>query len=229
MKIVLLGYGKMGKTIEECLRQMPQHKIIAVLNSKSHAIELETAIASCDVVIEFSNPSVVTENIKACVKANKPIVVGTTGWYNQIPLMEKLIADNNGQLVYASNFSIGVNLFFAINKYVANLMKGFSNYHVTIDETHHTQKLDAPSGTAITIAQGIQPNYPALEIPIQSHRIDSVIGDHVVSYKSDVDTLQISHVAHNRNGFAMGAIAAAELIISKKGFFQFQELLHLNK
>ena len=232
MKIALLGYGKMGKIIEQ----------IAV--SKGHEIVIKASrdskynIADADVAIEFSVPSAAVENISNCLKHNVPVVSGTTGWLEHYDEMVKLCNNEQGAFLYASNFSLGVNLFFELNRYLAKMMSQFKQYDATIEEIHHTQKLDKPSGTAITLAQGIIKEHEGYNhykldasgtesIPIYSKRIPEVPGTHTISYVSNVDTISISHEAHNRNGFALGAVLAAEWIIGKKGVFSMKDVLNI--
>lgn len=231
MKIALVGYGKMGHIIDE-LATKKGHEIVARLNETPTAENLN----SPDVVIEFSNPQVAFNNIKICLENKIPVICGTTGWLNQKPEIEKIALQNNTAFLYGSNFSLGVNLFFALNEKLANLMKDFSEYNVQLEEIHHTQKKDAPSGTAISIAEGIIKNDPRFdawkleetqnqELGIFAIRENEVPGTHSVYYKSDVDEIEIKHTAFNRNGFAVGAIVAAEWIIGKQGNFTMNDVL----
>ena len=231
MKIALVGYGKMGHIIDE-LATKKGHEIVARLNETPTAENLN----SPDVVIEFSNPEVAFNNIKICLEHKIPVICGTTGWLDQKPEIEKIALQNNTAFLYGSNFSLGVNLFFALNEKLANLMKDFSEYNVQLEEVHHTQKKDAPSGTAISIAEGIIKNDPRFdswkleetqnkELGIFAIRENEVPGTHSVYYKSDVDEIEIKHTAFNRNGFAVGAIAAAEWIIGKQGNFTMNDVL----
>ena len=231
MKIALVGYGKMGHIIDE-LATRKGHEIVAKLNETPTAENLNNP----DVVIEFSNPEVAFNNIKICLEHKIPVICGTTGWLDKKPEIEEIALQNNTAFLYGSNFSLGVNLFFALNEKLANLMKDFSEYNVQLEEVHHTQKKDAPSGTAISIAEGIIKNDPRFdswkleetqnkELGIFAIRENEVPGTHSVYYKSDVDEIEIKHTAFNRNGFAVGAIAAAEWIIGKQGNFTMNDVL----
>ena len=231
MKIALVGYGKMGHIIDE-LATKKGHEIVARLNETPTGENLN----SPDVVIEFSNPEVAFNNIKICLENKIPVICGTTGWLDQKPEIEKIALQNNTGFLYGSNFSLGVNLFFALNEKLADLMKDFSEYSVQLEEIHHTQKKDAPSGTAISIAEGIIKNDPRFdawkleetqnkELGIFAIRENEVPGTHSVYYKSDVDEIEIKHTAFNRNGFAVGAIVAAEWIIGKHGNFTMNDVL----
>lgn len=231
MRIALVGYGKMGHIIDE-LATRKGHEIVARLNETPTAENLNNP----DVVIEFSNPEVAFNNIKLCLENKIPVICGTTGWLDQKPKIEEIALQNNTAFLYGSNFSLGVNLFFALNERLANLMKDFSEYNVQLEEIHHTQKKDAPSGTAISIAEGIIKNDDRFdswkldetqnkELGIFAIRENEVPGTHSVYYKSDVDEIEIKHTAFNRNGFAVGAIVAAEWIIGKTGNFTMKDVL----
>ena len=232
MKIALLGYGKMGKTIEKLALQKG-HTIISKINRDSSIEE----IINADLAIEFSIPEVAVSNIKFCLENNIPVVSGTTGWLEHYDEMIKLCENRNGSFIYASNFSVGVNLFFSINEYVSNLMKPWKDYQVSIEEIHHTQKLDAPSGTAISLAEGIINNSDKTnwklnkseenQINITAKRIDDVKGTHIINYDSEIDTISIKHEAHSRDGFALGAILAAEWLVDKKGVFTMKDVLKI--
>ncbi len=236
MNILLLGYGKMGKIIDD-LATKKGHHIVARINSanKSDLQDLNSELV--DVAIEFSNPESVVSNIKWAVNNQTPIVVGTTGWLDHKKSIDEYCSANNGTYLYASNFSIGVNLFFKLNETLARLMNG-QPYSSSIREIHHTQKLDAPSGTAISIAEGMikhiselsqwhqdETNYDKSSLPIKSERIDPTPGTHEVKYSSEIDTIEIKHIAHSRIGFASGAIAVAEWIRDKKGILTFDDFL----
>lgn len=233
MKIALVGYGKMGKIIEELARSK-NHEIVATLN-ESPSIE---NLNSPDVVIEFSNPEVAFDNIKFCLEQKIPVVCGTTGWLNQKPEIEKIALENKTAFLYGSNFSLGVNLFFALNEKLAQMMAPFEDYSCQLEEIHHTHKKDAPSGTAITLAEGIIENskFNAWKLDetmgenlgIFALRQDEVPGTHSVFYKSEVDEIEIKHTAYNRNGFALGAIIAAEWILGKQGNFSMKDVLAIN-
>ncbi len=233
MKIALLGYGKMGKVIEQIALKRG-HEII-LKKTSTNSFE---GLANADVAIDFSTPDVAVCNISTCLNTNIPIVSGTTGWLSEYDAMVALCQSNNGAFIYGSNFSLGVNLFFELNSYLAKMMAKFNQYKVSIEEIHHTQKLDTPSGTAISIANGIIENsgYSSwsleksneLEIKIDAKRIDSIPGTHSVFYNSDVDTIEIKHIAHNREGFALGSVIAAEWLVGKSGIFTMKDVLQLN-
>ncbi len=231
MKIALVGYGKMGKIIGE-IAESRGHEVVAKLNDSPTIDNLHKP----DVVIEFSQPEVAFNNIKFCLEQSIPVVCGTTGWLDRKPEIEKIALDNNTAFLYGSNFSLGVNLFFALNEKLANLMKNFEkDYHCQLEEIHHIHKKDAPSGTAITLAEGIirNSNYDAWkleetagnELGIFAIREDEVPGTHSVFYRSEVDEIEIKHTAFSRNGFALGAVIAAEWIVGKKGNFGMKDVL----
>ena len=231
MKIALVGYGKMGKIIDEIATQR-NHEIVARLNESPTSENLNNA----DVVIEFSNPEVAFNNIKTCLENKIPVICGTTGWLDQKPEIQEIALQNKTAFLYGSNFSLGVNLFFALNEKLASLMKEFPEYNVQLEEIHHTHKKDAPSGTAISLAEGIIKNSERFdawkldetqnkELGIFAIREDEVPGTHSVYYKSDVDEIEIKHTAFNRNGFAVGAVIAAEWIIGKTGNFTMNDVL----
>jgi 4-hydroxy-tetrahydrodipicolinate reductase len=234
MKIALLGYGKMGKVIEKILLQRG-HEIVLC---KSSATTFE-GLKNADVAIDFSLPNVAVENISECLNNLIPVICGTTGWLNHYPDMVQLCESKNGAFIYASNFSLGVNLFFNLNEKLAKMMSNFNQYQVEIEEIHHIQKLDAPSGTAISLANGIienskysqwtlNENPSETEIFIDAQRIENVPGTHSVIYDSLVDAIEITHTAHSREGFAFGAVIAAEWIFGKKGVFTMKDVLNLN-
>ncbi len=241
MNIALIGYGKMGKAVEEIALKRG-HSIVSIVNSETIVNDADFSIA--DVAIEFTKPGLALEHIDFCIHNNIPVVVGTTGWNQKLEEVTEHVLRKNGSLLHSSNFSIGVNIFFEINKQLARLMSGHSNYQVSIEETHHTEKLDAPSGTAITIANGIlennhdymswvlgegeMPHTTEGQLGVVSYRKPNVPGTHVVKYTSEIDTIQISHEAHNRKGFALGAVIAAEWLIDKKGIFTMNDILKLN-
>lgn len=231
MKIALVGYGKMGKIIDE-LASAKGHEIVARLTETPTAHNLNNP----DVVIEFSQPEVAFINIKNCLELQIPVVCGTTGWLARKTEAEQIALENNTAFLYGSNFSLGVNLFFALNEKLADLMRPFQQYNVQLEETHHTHKKDAPSGTAISLAEGIISHNPRFnawkleetrdaELGIFAIREDEVPGTHRVYYRSDVDEIEVSHTAFSRNGFAQGAVIAAEWIIGKKGNFSMQDVL----
>lgn len=233
MKIALLGYGKMGKVIEQIALQR-NHDIVLKVDEHTSSYNISLA----DVAIDFSVPSAAVENISNCLQHDIPVVSGTTGWLNDYDSIVDLCKEKNGAFIYASNFSLGVNIFFELNKYLAKMMADLSQYNVSLEEIHHTQKLDAPSGTAITLADGIikNSNYKnwklgatnnANEIPIEVKRIENISGTHSINYESKVDSLNITHTAYNRDGFALGAIIAAEWLLNKKGVFTMNDVLNI--
>ena len=232
MKIALLGYGRMGKLIEK-LAIEKGHTISSKINQDSSKEELLKA----DIAIEFSTPEAAVSNIKFCLENGIPIVSGTTGWLAHYDEMIKLCENRNGSFIYASNFSIGVNLFFSINEYVSNLMEPWKDYQVSIEEVHHNQKLDTPSGTAVTLAEEIIRNSDkknwelngteAENINITAKRINDIKGTHIINYDSNIDTISIKHEAHSRDGFALGAILAAEWLADKKGIFTMKDVLQI--
>jgi 4-hydroxy-tetrahydrodipicolinate reductase len=233
MKIALLGYGKMGKVIERIALERG-HEIV-LKKEESNTYE---GIEKADVAIEFSVPMVAVQNISTAFNQGIPVVCGTTGWLEQYDDVVKLCEEKNGAFLYGSNFSLGVNLFFELNTYLAKMMAKFSSlYKVSMEEIHHTQKLDSPSGTAISLAKGVIENsaYESWteetagenQIQIDAKRIENVPGTHSVYYSSDVDFIEIKHVAHNREGFALGAVLAAEWIVGKKGVFSMKDVLDL--
>lgn len=235
MKIALLGYGKMGKTLES-LAQQKQHQIVYKTNQTPEVEQLVQA----DVAIEFSVPEAAFSNITTCFKKGIPVVSGTTGWLARLDEALTLCKQYNGSFIYASNFSIGVNIFFELNRKLAELMNSHPEYQVAIEEIHHTQKLDAPSGTAVSLAEQIiehssyrewkLQNFPeesmeATQLPITALRREDVKGTHTVSYQSSIDTLSIKHEAHSREGFALGALLAAEWLQDKKGIYSMKNVL----
>lgn len=232
MKIALLGYGKMGKVIEKIALERG-HEIIMRKAGKDTFDGLENA----DVAIDFSVPDAAINNISACFNSNVPVISGTTGWLENYDKMVSLCQEKNGAFIYGSNFSLGVNIFFELNDHLAKIMAKFGQYKVAMEEIHHTQKLDAPSGTAISLAKGIidhsdysswaLENAKEDEIYIEAKRIENVPGTHTVFYNSEVDTIEIKHTAHNRDGFALGAVIAAEWIQGKKGIFTMKDVLDL--
>jgi len=230
MKIALFGYGKMGKTIEQIALQKG-HTIVLKTSGKS---SLEKIIEA-DVAIDFSTPKAAASNIKFCLERQIPIVCGTTGWLDNYDEIINFCNKCNGAFIYASNFSIGVNIFFKMNEYLAKLMKPWKEYQVTLEETHHTEKLDTPSGTAITLAEDIIKNSDnkswnlkkakKKNIMITSKRVTNVKGTHTINYQSEIDTISIQHEAKSREGFALGAFIAAEWLVGKKGVFSMKDVL----
>jgi 4-hydroxy-tetrahydrodipicolinate reductase len=233
MKIILLGYGKMGKTIER-IAHGRGHEISARIDiDNQHEFESVKG----DVAIEFSHPDAAFENIQKALYKDIPVVCGTTGWLGRKSEIDDLCKKRGGAFFYASNYSLGVNIFFRLNEYLARIMNGFPDYNVELDEIHHTQKKDAPSGTAITLAEGIIRNVPRKEkwtneeseepsdLIIKSFRIADIPGTHVVKYNSPIDDIEIKHTAHSREGFATGAVLVAEWIKNKKGVLTMDDFL----
>jgi len=233
MKIALLGYGRMGKEIEK-IAISRGHEIV-IKKDAGDIVDINLA----DVAIDFSIPSSAFENITDCMKNKVPVICGTTGWLDKYEEAISFCKENNSAFLYASNFSLGVNIFFELNKQLAKLMSGVEDYTIEMEEIHHTKKLDAPSGTAITIAEGIIENTAKKDwelgdkaaeenIPIVAKRIPDVPGTHTVWYNSEVDAIEIKHTAHNRKGFALGAVIAAEWIADKKGIFSMKDVLNIS-
>jgi 4-hydroxy-tetrahydrodipicolinate reductase len=238
MKIALIGYGKMGKAIEEIAIERG-HEIPLKISSANIADLTKENLQASDVAIEFTNPESVVKNLCACMDAQVPVVCGSTGWVEREIEVKNYCIEKNATLLYASNFSVGVNIFFEVNKRLAALMAKQVDYKVCVEEIHHTQKKDAPSGTAISIAQQIISEREdkkewALgdttnesELSIVSKRIDPTPGTHIVKYTSAIDDIEITHTAHSRKGFAIGAVLAAEFIFGKKGIFQMKDVLQI--
>lgn len=236
LKIALLGYGKMGKAIEAIALQKKYSIVLKIGTGNLDDLTSEN-IKKADVAIEFSNPESAVKNILFCLENNVPVLSGTTGWLMDLSDIEEKCREYSGAFLYASNYSIGVNIFFELNKKLAILMQEHAEYNVVMQEVHHTQKMDSPSGTAITLAQQIIDRLPAknkwvnepqnnpAELSIISKRIDNVPGTHTVTYTSTVDDIEIKHTAHNRVGFAEGAIEAAEFLKDKKGIFSMKDVL----
>ena len=220
MRIAILGNGKMGKRISE-LASKKSHIIVCVSDSKKPAISLDLSIA--DVAIDFSTPTTAYENISHAINSGIPVISGTTAWTDKLQNINNLCTKKGGAFLYSSNFSLGVNIFLEINKKLAKLMKNH-NYKSKIHEIHHTQKLDSPSGTAITLAKQINEILES-ETAITSDRINEATGTHQITYSSKIDEIEIKHTANNRDGFAMGAITAAEWIIGKKGVYSMKDML----
>lgn len=232
MKIALLGYGRMGKEIEK----IALHRGHQIVIRKDKDDQCDITLA--DVAIDFSIPDAAVGNISECITNNVPVISGTTGWLKSYNDMVQLCNEHRGAFLYASNFSVGVNLFFELNKQLATMMNAVDDYTISLEEIHHLKKLDAPSGTAITLAEGIINNSKKEtwklgdstskdSIPIIAKREPEVPGTHTVSYDSEVDNITIKHSAHNRHGFALGAVIAAEWILNKKGVFSMKEVLNL--
>lgn len=233
MKIALLGYGKMGKAIEK-IAISRGHTIVLKVTEQTKKFNINLA----DIAIDFSAPNAAVKNISNCLKKGVPVISGTTGWLKDYDNIIALCEERDGAFIYASNFSLGVNIFFELNKNLAKMMKGLSQYKVTMEEIHHTQKLDAPSGTAITLAENIiehssydgwelAPSNDVEKIPIHAKREENVPGTHSINYESSIDRICITHKANNREGFALGAIIAAEWLHGKTGIFTMKDVLNI--
>jgi 4-hydroxy-tetrahydrodipicolinate reductase len=236
MKIALLGFGKMGQLIGQ-LAATRGHQVVLVIGAEnSHDLTID-ALQKADVAIEFSAPEVAARHIQLCLEAGVPVVVGTTGWYDVYDELADLAKAKQGALLTATNFSLGVNLFFALSQWMGAAMADHPDYHVRIDETHHVHKKDAPSGTAITIAERLLEHLNLKgwslngtmdnSLPVFAHRSDEVPGTHEVRFSSAEDDIVLSHIAHNRNGFASGAVLAAEWLVKKQGVFTMKDVLGL--
>ncbi len=236
MKIALIGYGKMGKAIEEIAIQKGHTIALKIDLENRHEFTADN-LQKADVAIEFTGPETAAENIYSCIDAGIPVISGSTGWLSKLDEVEKYCLEKNGSFLYASNFSIGVNIFFELNSRLARMMANFPEYEVSIDEVHHTQKKDAPSGTAISLAEQVIHEIPrksswinsqpetATQLQIVSRRIDPAPGTHSVKYSSAIDDIEIIHTAHNRKGFASGALMAAEYIVNRKGIHTMKDVL----
>ena len=236
MNIAIIGYGKMGHEIEKICRERG-HNIVCTIDVNEEAKFESDEFKNADVAIEFSSPESALNNYKRAFAANVPIVSGTTGWLDGIEVVKKACVKDEQTFFYASNFSLGVNILFAVNKYLANIMNDFSEYEVHVDETHHIHKLDAPSGTALTIADGILQELERKkqwklddqssdeDLRINAFRKNEVPGIHTIKYESSVDSITLSHSAKSRKGFALGAVVAAEFTANKKGFLGMEDLL----
>ena len=236
MKIALIGYGKMGHMIEEIALQRG-HEVVLKIHVDNTADFTAENMAAADVAIEFTAPESAFENVKKCFAFGVPVVSGSTGWNEQLAEAKAICQKENKTFLHASNFSIGVNIFFEVNKLLARLMAPQTNYDVTLKEVHHTQKKDAPSGTAVTLAEGVleysqskkewvnTEAQKAEQLSIISERVDPAPGTHHVKWSSDIDDIEIIHTAHNRKGFALGAVLAAEYIHDKKGLFTMKDVL----
>lgn len=242
MNIALLGYGKMGQIIERFATERG-HEIVLKIGIENLDDFTKENLKKADVAIDFSAPNAAVANIYKCFEAGLPVVVGTTGWYGNLQQIKNDCLNGNNTLLYGSNFSVGVNLFFHLNKVLAKLMNNYPAYEVQVEEIHHTQKLDSPSGTAMTIAEDIieavdrkqewvnevvgtsvPDTIKNEQLLIESHRIENVPGTHTVVYSSEVDEIEIKHTAHNRAGFALGAVIAAEWLENKQGFFNIADV-----
>lgn len=233
MKIALLGYGKMGKAIEKIAIKRGHNIVLKIDNNNT-----EFDIRQAEIAIDFSDPSSAFNNLKNCIENNVPIVCGTTGWLSKYDEIVNFCNNNGGSFIYASNFSVGVNLFFNLNEYLAKMMKNIKGYDVEMEEIHHIHKLDAPSGTAITLAEQIIVNSnknqwklqeaSKSDLMIHVKREGEIPGTHTIQYKSAVDTIEIKHTAFNRDGFAFGAVIAAEWLVNKKGVFSMKDVLGIH-
>ena len=233
MKIALFGYGKMGKEIEQIALQRGHEIVLKIKGTE------EYDISQADIAIDFSVPNAALSNIVSCFRNNVPVISGTTGWLDDFDKAIDVCKENNGSFIYASNFSIGVNIFFELNKQLAKMMNSQKEYSINVEEIHHTKKLDTPSGTAITLAEGIINNTSKRDwqlketqindgtIPIEAKRILDVPGTHIISYESQIDSIEIKHTAHNRKGFALGAIIAAEWLNNKIGIYTMKDVLNI--
>jgi 4-hydroxy-tetrahydrodipicolinate reductase len=238
MKIALVGYGKMGHAIEEIAVQKG-HEVVLRISIDNTEDMTEANLQKADVAIEFTGPESAEHNVRLCLQAGVPVVCGSTGWLENWEAVRQYSLEREGTLLYASNFSIGVNIFFELNRQLSKLMSTYSEYDVKLEEIHHTQKKDAPSGTAITLAEQVLENIQSKsrwvnqaaqakdELEIISERIDPAPGTHKVKYTSEIDDIEIIHTAHSRKGFAAGAVAAAEFINNKKGVFSMKDVLGL--
>ncbi|MGV3504220.1 MAG: 4-hydroxy-tetrahydrodipicolinate reductase [Adhaeribacter sp.] len=239
MRILLIGYGKMGKTIEQIALQKG-HQIAGIIDLNNRESLSAYTAANTDVAIEFTHPESAPANIRYCLENGIPVVCGSTGWLEHLPQIKALCQEKEGAFFYASNYSVGVNLFFHFNEYIASKMQGYGNFQVEVKEVHHTQKADKPSGTAITTAEGILAHYAnkenwvsdaaqpgRQELNIVSERLGEVVGLHTVRYTSEHDTIELTHNAHSRIGFAEGAVLAAEWLPGKKGVYGMKDLLNL--
>ena len=235
MKIALFGYGKMGKEIEQIALQRGHEIVLKIKGTE------EYDISQADIAIDFSVPNAALSNIVSCFRNNVPVISGTTGWLDDFDKAIDVCKENNGSFIYASNFSIGVNIFFELNKQLAKMMNSQKEYSINVEEIHHTKKLDTPSGTAITLAEGIinntskrdwqlkerQTQINAETILIEAKRVPDVPGTHIISYESQIDSIEIKHTAHNRKGFALGAVIAAEWLNNKIGIYTMKDVLNI--
>ena len=236
MNIALIGYGKMGHAIEQVATQRGHNIVLRISSANKDEMTPEN-LQKADVAIEFTNPEAAKDNVLSCLGAGVNTISGSTGWNKYLPDAEQCAKDHDAAFLHASNFSVGVNVFFEVNKMLARLMNEYADYDILIEETHHTKKKDAPSGTAITIAEQILQHLSARNrwvlndtnepdaIPIMAYRLDEVPGTHKVTYSSPVDSISIEHIAHNRNGFALGAVMAAEFVAGRKGIYSMKDVL----
>jgi len=241
MNIAIIGYGKMGKMVETIAAERGHRIVLAIDIDNLHDFTPEN-LGKAQIAIEFTKPATAFVNVSRCIEYGVPIVSGSTGWYDRLDEIKRLCTAHNGSMLCASNFSLGVNVFFEINRQLAQIMNRFPDYSAEIEEIHHTQKLDAPSGTAITLAEDIIGKISRIEkwelrqnaetqnfksLPIRAIRKDNIPGTHSVKYSSEIDDIEIIHTAHNRRGLALGAVMAAEYIYDKKGIFSMKDLLKI--
>lgn len=237
MNIAIIGYGKMGKTIEKIATARGHNIVLKISSSNKDDLNKEN-LQQVDAAIEMTQPSSAKDNVLKCLELGVPVTCGTTGWNDDVPLANRAATDNNTAFLFASNYSVGVNIFFAINKMLAQLMSKQDNYDVSMEEVHHTQKKDSPSGTAITLANQIieevsrkekwsEEDKNAQTIHINALREEGVPGTHTITYSSEIDDIEIKHTAHSRNGFALGAVLAAEFVAKNKGVFTMQDVLNI--
>lgn len=237
MKIALLGYGKMGQLIAQ-LAEAQQHEVVLRIGINNVQELTQAALQQADVAIEFSQPEAAVANIKRCAEAGVPVVVGTTGWYNDYESTAAYVLEKGGALLAATNFSLGVNLYFAMAERLGSLMQPYAHYQARIEETHHVHKLDAPSGTAITTAERLLQGLSRYQgwslngahagsLPVIAHRMDEVPGTHEVIFSNNIDEIKLTHTAFNREGFAAGALYAATWLAGKKGVFSMRDVLGL--
>jgi 4-hydroxy-tetrahydrodipicolinate reductase len=239
MNIALIGYGKMGQAIEQIALERG-HQIVMAIHSRNQELFTPAGLEGCDVAIEFTRPDAAREHVSKCLRAGVPVVCGTTGWNEGLAQAKLAAVSHNTAFLHASNFSIGVNIFFEINRHLAALMNDQPDYDVVMEEIHHTQKKDSPSGTAITLAEQILENLGRKKhwqegpvdqpesLSILAHREENVPGTHSIRYHSEVDDIEIIHTAHSRKGFALGAVLAAEFIMDKKGIFSMRDVLGIS-
>lgn len=239
MNIAIIGYGKMGKTIEQLATERGHKIVLKISSSNTDELTVEN-LKKADVAIEMTQPDAAKKNVLLCLEAGIPVTSGTTGWNNDIPVAQQAAKDNNTAFLYASNYSVGVNIFFEVNKLLAKLMNEQPAYDVNMTEIHHLQKKDSPSGTAITLANQVLDAVARKDKWSEEEKADNILhitalreegvpGTHTINYTSSIDDISITHTAHNRNGFAMGAVLAAEFINGKQGVFSMQDVLGINK
>lgn len=236
MNIALIGYGKMGQAIEQSALQRGHNIVLHITTANRYQLD-KIYLTKADIAIEFTGPESARNNVRACLEAGIPVVCGSTGWNEEIKQVATLAKEKELSFIHASNFSVGVNIFFELNKLLASLITGHGDYEPSIEETHHIHKKDAPSGTAITLAEQILKQLPSKKawslnfmnnpdiLPVIAHRLENVPGTHSVKYSSEIDDIEITHTAHNRDGFALGAVLAAEYILHKTGVFTMHDVL----